>query len=672
MTVLFFPWPLGQSRPKPVDDPSSDTSSNGSDSPPRRGSLRRQPSYSCAQLLRHYAEPGACPPSSRIDLTIKQRESPPFSIWNLWKIGAAATHKLAEVTNEVVRHTVYGPRRPTWPIEMTIIAAFMRNASQHTHLADIATMRMLLGLGGLVPLPADALVTPVTFRVRRRKLRGMLAEFDALENGRRELQGEWVVGKKLWRRLQKEWQARKEGRMTHTESGRVVLFLHGGAYYCFSAATHRLLTIPLSKYTDARVFAVDYRLAPETRFPGPLHDAVSAYFRLVDDLKIAPENIVLAGDSAGGGLCLALLMYLRDNDYPLPSGGILMSPWVDLTCSCDSWESNAEFDLVPSPTPGDALNPINCYLGEHMEKYITHPYASPLFGNFKGLPPLLIQAGEAEVLRDEITLLAHKASSAGVRVQHELYEDAVHVFQALPFLEAAPRAFVSARKFVKQVLHSPGAAATPSEALERDADNEYTRVVRGDGADATNRTKADLERSSSSSSSDGSPERSDRSDEDEEDRMSWRVGPTTAIHSPPDSSDSEEEVEGRKSGFLSGQHTPAALGKFQTLGAPDSFAALRRALGASPSPGPSTRRPSPVPSRAGTWRGRSRTGTVSSSSGPTTDGGLTAPKPGIRLDRSNVDISTLVAQWEAEGPANETTTFTHEGKRRTGPMFFTT
>ena len=193
--------------------------------------------------------------------------------------------------------------------------------------------------------------------------------------------------------------------------------------------------------------ALDYRLAPETRFPGPLHDAVSAYFRMVDDLHISPSNIILAGDSAGGGLCLALMMYLRDNGYPLPGGAILMSPWVgklfkpdqkvdicaifthqifvDLTMSCDSWESNAQYDIVPMPMPGDHLNPIACYLGEHMEKYLTHPYASPLFGDLKGLPPMLIQAGEVEVLRDEITLLAHKASLAGVEVRHELYEDAV-------------------------------------------------------------------------------------------------------------------------------------------------------------------------------------------------------------------------------------------------------
>lgn len=93
--------------------------------------------------------------------------------------------------------------------------------------------------------------------------------------------------------------------------------------------------------------------------------------------------------------------------------------------SCESWDSNALFDVVPYPMADSHMNPIALYLGEHTEQYLTHPYASPLFGDLKGMPPLLIQAGDAEVLRDEITLLAHKATLAGVEVRHELYEDAV-------------------------------------------------------------------------------------------------------------------------------------------------------------------------------------------------------------------------------------------------------
>lgn len=109
--------------------------------------------------------------------------------------------------------------------------------------------------------------------------------------------------------------------------------------------------------------------------------------------------------------------------------------------SCESWDTNAAYDIVPPPKPGDHLNPIYCYLGEGMEKLIAHPYASPLFADLRGLPPLLIQAGDSEVLRDEITLLAHKARLAGVQVRHELYEDGVgglHIFCAYKSANKSP------------------------------------------------------------------------------------------------------------------------------------------------------------------------------------------------------------------------------------------
>lgn len=104
---------------------------------------------------------------------------------------------------------------------------------------------------------------------------------------------------------------------------------------------------------------------------------------------------------------------------------MLVNSVIDLTLSCPSWDTNAAYDIVPTPGPTAHLHPVVMYLGDGLEEYLTHPYASPLFGKFEGLPPLLIQCGEAEVLRDEITLLSHKASLAGVHVQHEMYEDAV-------------------------------------------------------------------------------------------------------------------------------------------------------------------------------------------------------------------------------------------------------
>lgn len=129
------------------------------------------------------------------------------------------------------------------------------------------------------------------------------------------------------------------------------------------------------------------------------------------------------------------------------------------------WDAQA-YDYLPMPKQDDPLNPVKCYLGEEgVRKYITHPYASPLFGDFHGLPPLLIQAGDAEVLRDEVTLLAHKASLHGVRVEHELYEDCVHVFQAFLFLEASRKALQSQRQFVRRTL--PALQAEADAAKER-------------------------------------------------------------------------------------------------------------------------------------------------------------------------------------------------------------
>jgi hypothetical protein len=176
---------------------------------------------------------------------------------------------------------------------MTIVNSLARDASSHSHLFDIVSqstatpthmrskstpqkfMRSIMWLSGLVPIPSDALVTPVTFKVRKRKLRGILQEWDALEDGKRELTGEWVVGRRLWRKLQSEWQRNKAGKEKppdhHKNNERIIFYVHGGpspesrsifplltcclgAYFMFDAITHRLITIPLSKYVNARVF----------------------------------------------------------------------------------------------------------------------------------------------------------------------------------------------------------------------------------------------------------------------------------------------------------------------------------------------------------------------------------------------------------------------------------
>ncbi|KAA1467881.1 hypothetical protein DENSPDRAFT_833031 [Dentipellis sp. KUC8613] len=530
----------------------------------------------------------------------------------------------------------------------------MRNVGRHSSLVDVATIRTFMSLGGLVPLPPDALVTPVTFRVRRRKLRGILAPCDAMEDGSRELSGEWVVSKKLWQRLQSEWKAahkHKDGEPVPTKKShkeRVILYLHGGAYYVFSAATHRGITIPLSKFADTRVFAVDYRLSPETRFPGSLHDAASAYFRLIEDLHIPPENVLVAGDSAGGGLALALMMYLRDNDYPLPAGAILMSPWVDLTRSCDSWDSNEPYDVISIPEPGDHLDPVACYLGPHLERYLTHPYASPLFGDFKGLPPMLIQAGDAEVLRDEITLLAHKASLAGVQVHHELYEDAIHVFQAFPFLDAAHEAFVSCRMFVRTILpqvqaHSPRSIDSDAEdEMEYEMDNEKTRVFGGDGMPKAFANKEDI------AADTGDDETSVDTIEDETDESS----DTHAVYKEVRLPEQSRSVEGSPS------TSTRPLSPFLRVRKTHSSEL------STPKPKPPSYHGaliSPVVSRPEPLRRTSRHGRTSaafSMSPAVTVAPLAVPPPTTRSrSTSHPDIASMCRDWGDSGPANATATY---------------
>jgi hypothetical protein len=352
---------------------------------------------------------------------------------------------------------------------------------------------------------------------------------------------------------------------------------------------------------------------------------VSAYLRLVDDLKVPPSNILVAGDSAGGGLALSLLMYLRDVGRPLPAGAILLSPWCDLSMSCNSWDTNAEYDVVPVPQPGDALNPVNCYLGEHMERYLTHPYASPLFGDFTGLPPMLIQAGEAEVLRDEITLLAHKAKAAGVQVRHEIYEDAVHVFQAFPFLEATTRAFECIRDFVRGL---PQLDSMPT-GLAREVDNDHTVIVDGDGTEGRKEDTAAF-RNESVASNNPLPA--------DDDVRSWRAEESPWPSPPASDEDDEDNMSTPKTGLLL-PHTTSSSGApiVSASPAPMKVQDYFRNTPDGPRPRNHVRR---------------RTATLSIGSSDS------APRPLVRSSASHADISALCDQWAAE-PTHPTTYYRH-------------
>ena len=209
--------------------------------------------------------------------------------------------------------------------------------------------------------------------------------------------------------------------MPEATAGRVVLYLHGGGYVIGSISTHRSLIARIARDSGARCLAIDYRLAPENPFPAALEDATKAYRFLVAS-GIAPRDIVIAGDSAGGGLTLATLLALRDAGDALPAAAVCLSPWTDLEGTGAS-----HFD----PNIGDPM--INLpglqLMGQlYAGARTSDPLASPLLADFRGLPPLFILVGTREMLLDDSLRVADKARAAGVEVTLEKGEGLIHVW----------------------------------------------------------------------------------------------------------------------------------------------------------------------------------------------------------------------------------------------------
>ncbi|HLJ63700.1 MAG TPA: alpha/beta hydrolase [Stellaceae bacterium] len=218
---------------------------------------------------------------------------------------------------------------------------------------------------------------------------------------------------------------------------RTLLYFHGGGYFFCSPKTHRPITVALATGAKARTFALDYALAPEHRFPAAVEDAVAAYRGLIAQ-GVPPARLVLGGDSAGGGLALATLVALRDAGDKLPAGAVLFSPWTDLAGTGRSLITNTKSDVM---FHGEGIvRGARIYLGDAAP---THPLASPLYADLAGLPPLFIQASDSEVLLDDSTRLAAKASDAGVSVSFMAWAGLPHVWQIfagiLPEARAALR-----------------------------------------------------------------------------------------------------------------------------------------------------------------------------------------------------------------------------------------
>lgn len=306
-----------------------------------------------------------------------------------------------------LRRAVRGPRRPGWSSEMETLVTVLRAYSRFTVLAPVPLQRR------------------IARTIPRRDTR-VVRETD------REAV---VVGG-----VPAAW-------LRHPASAAddpVVMYLHGGGYVMGSIDTHQDLCCRIGRAAPARVLSIDYRLAPEHPYPAQLEDATAAYRWLTE--RVDPRRVVVAGDSAGGGLTLSLLVSLRDAGHPLPAGAVCISPWTDLEGRSASMRTNARFDYVPRR----GLRSISRQFRGGADP--RTPLAAPVHAELGGLPPLLIQAGAAETLLDDSLRVATRARDAGVEVDLDVHPDMIHVWHL--FTAVVPAARVAIERigaFVRRV-----------------------------------------------------------------------------------------------------------------------------------------------------------------------------------------------------------------------------
>jgi acetyl esterase/lipase len=230
---------------------------------------------------------------------------------------------------------------------------------------------------------------------------------------------------------------------------RHVLYLHGGGYVSGAPTYYRHFTWRIANAAKAHVWALEYRLAPENPFPAALEDAVAAYDWLAD--KSMARELFVMGDSAGAGLVLCLLLRLRDAGIPLPCAAVSMSPWTDLALTGASLTENAASD--PMLTLHDLPDLARYYLAGTNPQ---NPYASPLYGDTFGLPPVLIQVGSDEILRDDAVRMVEKLKQYNAQSRLEIWPRMPHVFQLfVPVLPEAHRAIANVGEFIESCVRSP-------------------------------------------------------------------------------------------------------------------------------------------------------------------------------------------------------------------------
>ncbi len=227
----------------------------------------------------------------------------------------------------------------------------------------------------------------------------------------------------------------------------VILYLHGGGYVTCSLESHRHLVAEVGRSAAARTLAIDYRLAPEHPFPAPVEDTVAAYRYLLDS-GVTPNRIAFAGDSAGGGLVAGSMLAIREAGLPLPACGWCISPWVDMEALGASFVDRAQTD--PTVQKETIQMMAGWYLGGGDPR---HPHVAPIYGDLRGMPPLLIQVGAVETLLDDSIALARKAGIADVIVDLQIWPEMIHIWHLyFPMLTAGRRAIAAGGCFIRDAI----------------------------------------------------------------------------------------------------------------------------------------------------------------------------------------------------------------------------
>lgn len=302
---------------------------------------------------------------------------------------------------------------------------------------DLATRRLIEALFRHAPAPTWSIRRHrETFEeaARRRPLAGGVSTMPVNANG---VAAEWA--------------------MPSTAGAGVVLYLHGGGFVMGSVATTRPLASHLAAATGTRVLYPAYRLAPEHPHPAAVDDALCAYRWLLDQ-GTTPDRIALAGDSAGCGLVLLLMLRLRSESMPLPAAGICLSPMIDLTLTAPSIEHNAQFDAQAPRWLLEKM--VLAYAGTADRR---DPKLNAFYADLRGIPPLLIQSGELETVRDDGIRFAERAKDAGVDVTLQVWPAAIHVWHAFaPRLSAANQALSEVGRWLRPRLNIQ-AGASPNQ-----------------------------------------------------------------------------------------------------------------------------------------------------------------------------------------------------------------